>query len=465
MSHQVEAIRFVRDNQNVPLFDEQGLGKSKIVIDALCQNMEQGVIDGTVVVCKKTLLQTWKKEIEKHSSLLPVVLDGTRNQKGRILLTYGHFYIVNYESLVQELELITLLLKNKRFALVLDESQRIKNPHSKAAVAVFSLRQLAAKRIIITGTPIANKPADVWAQFYFLDGGELLGRDYPGFRKQFEYGLKGVEDLSPMESSLSLLRKRIDAVSLRRTKSILELPEKVFEDLFVELEPAQKQAYEIARQEMYFEIQSANGERVVEDIDNYLVKLLRLTQIASNPGLLDTSYSGDPGKFSAMDKIVDETIKQGEKIIIWTSFTGNVRTIRTRLKQHGSQMLFGEQSIHERNRVIEKFLRDTDCRVLVANPSAAKEGLTLTSANNALYVDRTFKMDDYLQSQDRIHRIGQTKKCKIVKLIAKGTIDEYTDEILEKKQMLARFALGDTDRIERNRQFLSRDYLLEILGG
>lgn len=128
-------------------------------------------------------------------------------------------------------------------------------------------------------------------------------------------------------------------------------------------------------------------------------------------------------------------------------------------------MLFGEQPIHERNRVIEKFLRDPDCRVLVANPSAAKEGLTLTSANNALYVDRTFKMDDYLQSQDRIHRIGQTKKCRIVKLIAKGTIDEYTDEILEKKQMLTRYALGDTDRIERNRQFLSRDYLLEILGG
>ena len=455
----------MRDNQNVPLFDEQGLGKSKIVIDALCQNLEHGSIDGAVIVCKKTLLHTWKKEIEKHSNLLSIVLDGTRNQRGRYLLTFAHFHIVNYESLIQELELITLLMKGKRFALVLDESQRIKNPSSKAAVALFSLRSLAVKRIIITGTPIANKPADVWAQFYFLDGGELLGRDYNGFRKQFEFDLKGVEDLAPFESSLRLLRKRIDAVSLRRTKSVLELPEKVYEDMMVDLEPIQSEIYEVAREEMYYDIQNADGSKISEDIDNYLVKMLRLTQIASNPGLLDSGYDEVPGKFMVLDEIVEGIIGQNEKVIIWTSFTGNVRSIRNRLKRHGSQMLFGEQSIDERSRVIEKFLEDPECKVLVANPSAAKEGLTLTSANNALYIDRTFKMDDYLQSQDRIHRIGQTKRCRIVKLIATGTIDEYTDEILEKKELLARFALGDTKRIESRREYLSREYLLRILGG
>jgi len=103
-------------------------------------------------------------------------------------------------------------------------------------------------------------------------------------------------------------------------------------------------------------------------------------------------------------------------------------------------------------------------KILIANPAAAKEGLTLTSANNAIYLDRSFKMDDYLQSQDRIHRISQTKKCNIIKLIARKTIDEYTDEILEKKELVARYALGDSNNLDIKRQCLSKEDLLNILG-
>ena len=96
-------------------------------------------------------------------------------------------------------------------------------------------------------------------------------------------------------------------------------------------------------------------------------------------------------------------------------------------------MLFGDILIEERNNVVLKFMNTPKHKILIANPAAAKEGLTLTAANNAIYLDRNFKMDDYLQSQDRIHRISQKNKCNIIKLIARNTIDEYTDEILEKK--------------------------------
>lgn len=103
-------------------------------------------------------------------------------------------------------------------------------------------------------------------------------------------------------------------------------------------------------------------------------------------------------------------------------------------------------------------------KILIANPAAAKEGLTLTSSNNAIYLDRNFKMDDYLQSQDRIHRISQTKKCNIIKLIARKTIDEYTDEILEKKELIAKYTLGDFNNLNMKRQSLSKEDLLKILG-
>jgi len=139
--------------------------------------------------------------------------------------------------------------------------------------------------------------------------------------------------------------------------------------------------------------------------------------------------------------------------------------LKRRYKDLGALMLFGEIPIIERNNVVQKFMDVKKFKILIANPAAAKEGLTLTSANNAIYLDRNFNMDDYLQSQDRIHRIGQIKKCNIIKLIARKTIDKYTDEILEKKEAIAKYALGDTKDIDMRKQYLSKDDILEILGG
>jgi SNF2 family DNA or RNA helicase len=274
-----------------------------------------------------------------------------------------------------------------------------------------------------------------------------------------------VQDLSQFETNLKTLRGKIASVSIRRTKDVLELPEKIFTQITVKLAQEQREIYDLARKEMLCEITAISGETIQEEIENYLVKLLRLTQIASNPRLIDNAYDETPAKFLALDELLSNVIEKGEKAIVWTSFVGNVRALKHRYNLHGARTLFGEMPIIERETVIAKFLKDDLCRVLVANPSAAKEGLTLTSANNAIYLDRNFKMDDYLQSQDRIHRIGQTRPCKIFKLIADDTIDEYTDEILEKKETISKYTLGDTKNMKQDRSFLSKEDLLRILGG
>ena len=100
---------------------------------------------------------------------------------------------------------------------------------------------------------------------------------------------------------------------------------------------------------------------------------------------------------------------------------------------------------------------------MIANPAAAREGLTLTSANNAIYVDRNFNLVDYIQSQDRIHRISQKKKCSVIKIIAKNTIDEYIDEILFKKQDIASFVQGDKNNLS-DKNYLTKEELMKILG-
>ena len=118
-------------------------------------------------------------------------------------------------------------------------------------------------------------------------------------------------------------------------------------------------------------------------------------------------------------------------------------------------------SVDERNVAVQKFKHDNDCKILIANPAAAREGLTLTVANNAIYLDRNFNLVDYLQSQDRIHRISQNKKCNIVLLIGKNTVDEYIDEVLFKKQNVAGFIQGDIKNISSYQ--LTKDEIINIL--
>lgn len=464
LSHQIEAIEFIRGRKNIPLFDEQGLGKSKIVIDALCCDLHDDVVDSVLIVCKKGLLDTWQKEVSKHSHLQSTVLRGSKRLRGRSFMHFNHFYLIGYETFISELERIQRFLTLRRFAIVLDESQKIKNPDSQVTQAIFRIRESAIKRIIITGTPIANRPEDLWSQFYFLDGGKTLGTDFRSFKKEFGTTLKAETTLKKYEPKMAILRDRVAQVAMRRTKDILELPEKVYRDEFITLSSSERQMYERAKTDLLIEIKDVDGKTIAQRIDNYLVKLLRLTQIASNAALVDDSYMETPAKLLALDTMLKGIVAAGEKAIVWTSFRKNIRSVRRRYKEYGALMLFGDIPIEERTKVVEKFMSQDKHKVLVANPSAAKEGLTLTSANHAIYLDRTFKMDDYIQSQDRIHRIGQKKKCNIVRLIADDTIDEYTDEILEKKYMIAQFALGDTPSMEANKEFLTKEDLLKILG-
>jgi SNF2 family DNA or RNA helicase len=354
-------------------------------------------------------------------------------------------------------------MKIKKFAIILDESHRIKNPESKTAAALFSLGPLAKRRIILSGSPVANKPYDLWAQFYFLDEGKTLGDDFNSFKKEFSVNLKSNEF---NEDKMQELKDLISSVSMRRLKDdVLELPDKSYKDVFVELTGEQKKKYDQLREELYLEIENMDGDEVEDNSENILKRLLRLTQIASNPLLIDRSYKEDPAKYVAMDKLVKKIISKKEKVIIWTSFVDNIRAIKKRYKNLCPVTIFGQMTIDDRNKSAKRFIEDKECKILIANPAAAREGLTLTVANNAIYLDRSFNLVDYVQSQDRIHRISQTKKCMIYNLIAKNSVDGYIDETIFKKQNIAKFIQGDSDQVMIDKQFLTKEELIEILGG
>ncbi len=464
--HQLEAAKFIEGEHPVALFDEQGLGKSKEIIDGLLSDMEFGFIDGALIICKKTLLKTWENEIKKHTHLNFTNLTGEKFKRKKEFLKFSHFYLINYESLTQEEFLIKSLLKIRKLAIVLDESHRIKNPESIVTKSIFRIKDLSKKRIIITGTPVANRPEDLWAQFYFLDNGKTLGNNYAEFKKRYSIKISMGETIIN-ETKLLELKKKIMRFSVRRTKDKIKdkLPQKIYKEYYTKLIGKQKKLYNQIKDELFAEIKKMSGEVIIDKINSIFKKMLRLIQITSNPYLIDKSYNEVPSKFKIIDKLVKEIINKNCKIIIWTSFIDNILILKRRYRNYNSLILYGGMKIKDRNKVVEWFQNDSDYKVLIANPAAAKEGLTLTAANYTIYLDRNFSSIDYIQSQDRIHRFSQTKKCYIIKIIAKETIDEYVDELITKKNQIAKLIQGDIVKIKFPKELLTKEYILKIIGG
>ncbi len=460
--HQVEVINYIDLNEEVALFDEQGLGKTKIVIEALCLAMKRGEIEGALVVAPMSLLYNWEQEVVKHSFLIPIVLRGTEKEKRYKFLTGANFYITNYEAVVAELSRIKRFCKSFRVAIVLDESARVKDPETKTANALFQIREYSRKRIIISGTPVANNPIDLWAQYFFIDGGKLLGDDFKTYKARFN------ERSTSYGAELKELQEQVTANSIRRCKNdVLQLPGKTFTNVYADLSDIQNDMYNLLREELKIEVENIDGDIITDEADNILKKLLRLTQIASNPVLIDKGYVGEPAKYIVLDKLISDIVARDEKVIIWTSFVENILLLKNRYSVHKPLVIYGQVPIKDRASIVSIFQDRDENRILIANPAAAREGLTLTRANNAIYLDRNFNLVDYLQSQDRIHRISQTKECKIYKIIARNTIDEYIDRIIELKKEIAQYVQGDTNNVSQESLeiLLDKRELLTLLGG
>ena len=462
LPHQVEGTRFLTERQVGALFDEQGLGKSKQLVDAVKENIDAGAIDGALIVCPNTLKATWAEEIEKHSGLKYAVFGAGRSARRVAFRSLrAAFYVINYEAVAAELAGLRALLRFKRMAFVLDESHRIKSPGANVTKAVHSLRRDAARRYVMTGTPVANKPEDLWAQIFFLDDGRSLGSDFRAFRERFctpEGGYTNVDEL----------RERLAAICLRREKAgTLDLPPKTLTYVNVTLAGQQARLYDELRRNLAVWIRDMSGAEILAHAENILARLVRLAQLASNPTLLDSSYSETPAKFVILDELLRGYLAEPtEKAIVWTSFVGNISALLRRLERYKPVALHGEMDTSSRNAAVRAFKNNAAVRLMIANPAAAREGLTLTQARTAIYVDRTFNLVDFLQSQDRIHRISQAKACEIVVLNAAHTIDEFIDFALAQKHRLARYAQGDTSSITDADLALKKpDLLRALLGG
>ena len=368
---------------------------------------------------------------------------------------------MNYEVIAVNTDIIKMFLQTCRVGCILDESQKIKNPEAALTRTFHDISESFERRIIMTGTPAANRPYDIWAQIKFLDGGDSLGDTFDAFRQEMDLPA-GHIDAAAYGKRLETIHQRLAEFTIRETKDTagIHLPEKTITAHYVNLPAWQMAKYIAYRDELAYEY-DIDGIVEVDNVESILKRLLRLVQCASNPALIDGRYDQEPGKYAILLDMCQELVSES-KVIVWTGFIENVDWLTDKLADFEPVRIHGNLPMHHRNKAVELFTHSSN-RLLIATPGAAKEGLTLTVANHAIFFDRGFSLDDYLQAQDRIHRISQTRECFIHNLMANDTIDEWVDVLLTAKYRAAQLAQGDIDAADFNDSF--RTDVDEVLRG
>lgn len=448
-AYQEEAVQFVAERTYSAIFHEQGLGKTKIAVDVILTWLKERAVDTILIVTKKGLIANWIREIAAHSHLSPLVLSENASRNYYAFTTPARVVLCHYEVARKEEQRLGAWLRSRRVAVIVDEAAKLKNPDAELTQVFFRLSQMFARRVIMTGTPVANRPYDVWSQIFFLDGGKALGTDFKEFKSETDFDATHVSDpvgFLAYQKRLSAINDKLESLSVRETKDggRISLPSKEYLRVECDWEAGQFELYRQVREELSATV-VRDGVMIEEDHESVLKRLLRLVQIASNPRLVDEQYDIEPGKFATLYSLVSDITAKGEKAIIWTAFNDNCEWLAKKLAPFGAHALNGRMSMERRNSVIKWFLENDSDQVLVATPGAAKEGLTLTVANHVIFYDRTYSLDDYLQAQDRIHRVSQTRKCYVYNLIMVDSVDEWVDALLEEKRLAAQLTQGDID--------------------
>ena len=463
--YQDAAVWRLRDLEYAGVFHEQGLGKTKIGLAIALHWLRESGVDVVLIVTKKLIVPTWLQEVRKHTKLVAVQL-GPRLASAAMSLTGpGRFFVTNYEQLPKLEDLLRRWLKARAVGVILDESHAIKNPDRGVSTLLDSLRTDFVRRLIMTGTPAANRPYDMWNQIRFLDGGTTFRMDYYTAKREFDLPKTEAESAG-FALRLEQLNAGLALFTSRETKASagLDLPPKYFHTWSSHLEPRQGLLYaDYAAEARVLVTQS--DVLTFDDTTPLLKRIARLLECVANPRALDQSYGEQPGKDSVLLEVLAREV-HGDKAIVWTSYRANAERLRTLVGSNRSVVVHGGIGTSLRLRRLERFSRDSSGpQLLIATPASCKEGLTLTQATHVVYYDRSLSLDDYEQSQDRIHRISQTRTCHVHRIIALDTVDEWVDVLLNVKKAAASIAQGDLAAAAQPIDWMShRHIFLQMLG-
>ena len=473
--HQRVAVKWLRESEASFLGDDMGLGKTLSVLAHYKDLKEGKELDFILVICPNSLVTNWEKEVADWTPELKIVaLPKTKAKREKFLLemesgveTDCDGIVVNFEGARIESVANSLkkIISKKNALFVVDESQRAKNANSSTFSALKTISENATRRVLLSGTPAPKDISDIWAQIYLLDRGERFGDNFYEWLPQIaelgnDYSEYAIKEFKQKEVKKVIARAR-ELLLRRRKENVVELPEKIFSTRYLPLTGNQLSRYNEIVRELKLRLTTKSGKEFSREIDNILEEFLRAVQTASNPRLIDESWEGEPTKFLELDNIVKEIVEEnGSSVVIWTNYLKNVRELTTRYSKLSTASYSGEVSREQRKQIIEDF-QAKKIKILIAVPAAGGVGITLTAAQTAVYIDKTWNAEHWMQSIDRVHRIGQNGTVNIISLES-TRVDYLIARNLGKKQAF-NSRLLDKDEAESVPIYPSKEELLEAL--
>lgn len=458
--HQMEGVIYGLEHESFLLGDDQGLGKTKEIIDiAMCRKQTDGLKHCLIICGINGNKYNWADEVKIHSredswilgtrftKRPPIkMIEGSTKDKMEDLNNIPHqfFWITNIETLrggsfkekkgnrtvirfpiaekIQE-----LCDKGIIGMIAFDEAHKAKNPDSQQGKALLSI-DCKGPKIPMSGTFVLNNPLDLylplrWAGFethsfyaykqHYCKMGGFGGKEIVGYK------------------NLDELRSMVSKVMLRRVKGdVLDLPPKVHTIEWVDAYPEQKSLYKEVRDQV-----RDNIDKVKVHPDP-LSEMLRLRQVTGYPGILSSTVTKS-AKMDRMEELVEDEVSVGGKAIIFSNWSEMTNVIRHKLKKYNPAYITGEVGSVQRMEEKDRFQNDPNCKVMIGTIGALGTGFTLTAAQLVIFVDEPWNRGIKDQAEDRAHRIGTRGTVRVVTILTRDTVDEGVYNLVQKKGKMA----------------------------
>jgi superfamily II DNA or RNA helicase len=425
------------------LADDMGLGKTIQTLALLQRERLAGETRPALLICPTSVIGNWRREAAQFTPSLSVMVHHGVDRRRRDAFAGEagvHALVVSSYGLLQrDVEFLRAI---EWSALILDEAQNIKNPETKQSKAARTIR--AEYRIALTGTPVENHVGDLWSIMDVLNPGLLGSR--ASFVESYQRPIHVFGD----EDATARLRAITGPFILRRMKTdrsvISDLPEKIEMKEYCTLTREQASLYQAVLDEMQETIEDADG---IQRRGMVLATLSKLKQVCNHPAqfLKDGSpLPGRSGKLARLEELLRDIRGAGERSLVFTQFAEMGEALQQHLRERfGEEVLFlhGGVPRKRRDEMVRRFQHDDGAPgMFVLSLKAGGTGLNLTRANHVLHYDRWWNPAVEDQATDRAFRIGQQRNVMVHRFIVSGTLEEFIDDMIERKSDVARRVVG-----------------------
>ncbi len=458
--HQRQAFLLARDRGAFGFFLEQGLGKTKVVLDEAAYLYANGAVDTLLVIAPNGVHAQWLEEqapehlpdwVPRKGFVYRSNWTQARRKQCEELFTYHEglrIFCVHQDALAVASGISfveRVLFSSEKVMWVIDESLCIKTPGAKRTKTALKLRDRAPVRRILTGTPVGKGVEDLYTQLRFLSDDVHGFTSFYTFRNR--YCVTQPVPGAPAGAvkivgykNLQELKERMDAWTVRFTAAdCLDLPERIYQERRVEMTEEQARMYAQLKEELLTQLDS--GEIATADLA--VVRLLRLQQILSGHikdenGLLLPVKTLRP---AAVMEIAEQT---GPKLLVWARFHHDIELLRATFKHWNPVVWYGPTSQDDRKAAKERFINDPECGPFIANPTSAGIGLDGLQkvCHTMCYYNNDFSATTRAQSEARLYRDGQRGTVNVIDLVVPNSIDGYILRAHKRKKDIAAEALS-----------------------